>query len=56
MGKLFIADFTDATPARVVAEFSIDRARLFHDITRIIEHILQTASGLGADNSRLYSD
>ena len=49
MGTRYIADFPDATPARSVAQFSNDRARLFHAITRLIEHLVQTSSGLDAD-------
>jgi hypothetical protein len=49
MGTLYIAGFPDATPARSVAQFSNDRARLFHAITRLIEQLVQTSSGLDAD-------
>lgn len=48
MGKYYTANFADGTD-RIVASFSMNRARLFYEITKIIEYYVDLSSGVEND-------
>jgi hypothetical protein len=49
MGKDYKAKFADGTD-RIVASFSMNRARLFYEITKIVEHYVALPSGVENDD------
>ena len=49
MGKEYVTRFSDGN-SRTLASFSMNRARLFYEITKIIENYVELPSGIEDDN------